>query len=122
MAGLGWPGRVRGAGFYDYDASGARTGLWPGLATVFPAHSDPVGVDLREHTERLLFAEAVEVARCVAEGVLTSPADANIGSLRGFGFPPWTGGVLQYDNGYPGGLPGFVARADRLAAAHGETF
>ncbi|MGW0823860.1 AMP-binding protein [Streptomyces sp. NPDC002845] len=74
---------MRGAGLYDYDASGARTGLWPGLATVFPAHGDPAGVDLRELTERLLFVEAVAAARCVAEGVLTSTADANIGSLLG---------------------------------------
>jgi 3-hydroxyacyl-CoA dehydrogenase/enoyl-CoA hydratase/3-hydroxybutyryl-CoA epimerase len=83
---------------------------------------DPTGIDLHELTERLLFAEAVEAAHCVAEGVLTSTADANIGSLLGIGFPPWTGGVLQYINGYPGGLPAFVARADRLAAAHGERF
>lgn len=80
MTGLGRPGRVRGAGFYDYDASGARTGLWPGLATVFPAHGDPAVVDLHELTERLLFAEAVEAAPCVAKGVLTSTADASIGS------------------------------------------
>lgn len=122
MTGLGRPGRVRGAGFYDYDASGARTGLWPRLLTAFPSHGDPAGVDLHELTERLLFAEAVEAARCVAEGVVTSTADANIGSLLGIGFPPWTGGVLQYINGYPGGLPAFVTRADRLAAAHGERF
>ena len=122
MAGLGRPGRVRGAGFYEYGASGARTGLWPGLDTVFPVQGEPAGVDLRELTERLLFAEAVEAARCVAEGVLASTADANIGSLLGIGFPPWTGGVLQYANGYPGGLPAFVARADRLAATHGERF
>ncbi|MEV1081283.1 3-hydroxyacyl-CoA dehydrogenase NAD-binding domain-containing protein [Streptomyces sp. NPDC050211] len=122
MTRLGRPGRARGAGFYDYDASGARTGLWPGLVTAFPPHGDPAGIDLHELTERLLFAEAVEAAHCVAEGVLTSTADANIGSLLGIGFPPWTGGVLQYINGYPGGLPAFVARADRLAAAHGERF
>lgn len=100
MTGLGRPGRVRGAGFYDYDASGARTGLWPRLLTAFPSHGDPAGVDLHELTERLLFAEAVEAARCVAEGVVTSTADANIGSLLGIGFPPWTGGVLRYINGH----------------------
>jgi 3-hydroxyacyl-CoA dehydrogenase / enoyl-CoA hydratase / 3-hydroxybutyryl-CoA epimerase len=122
MAGLGRPGRVRGGGFYDYDGSGRRTGLWPGLAATFPAHGDPARTDLHELIERLLFAETVEAARCVAEGVLTSTADANIGSLLGIGFPPWTGGVLQYASGYPGGLPAFVARANQLAAAHDERF
>jgi 3-hydroxyacyl-CoA dehydrogenase/enoyl-CoA hydratase/3-hydroxybutyryl-CoA epimerase len=49
-------------------------------------------------------------------------ADANIGSIMGIGFPGWTGGVLQYINGYAGGLPGFVARARDLAARYGERF
>jgi len=48
--------------------------------------------------------------------------DANIGSIMGIGFPPWTGGVLQFINGYPGGLPGFVARAQQLAERYGERF
>ncbi len=60
--------------------------------------------------------------RCLDEGVLTSVADANIGSILGIGFPGWTGGVLQYANGYEGGLPGFVARARELAERYGERF
>ena len=70
----------------------------------------------------MLFVEALESVRCLDEGVLNTVADANIGSIMGIGFPPWTGGVLQYINGYPGGLTGFVARADALAAEHGERF
>lgn len=72
--------------------------------------------------ERMLFAEAVDTVRCLDEGVLTSIADANIGSIMGIGFPAWTGGVIQYINGYEGGLPGFVARARELAATYGERF
>ena len=34
----------------------------------------------------------------------------------------WTGGVLQYINGYEGGLPGFVARARELADRYGDRF
>ncbi|WP_329907119.1 3-hydroxyacyl-CoA dehydrogenase family protein [Streptomyces sp. SP18BB07] len=122
MAQLGRPGRARGAGFYDYDSSGGRTGLWPQLASAFRASGDPARADLQELIERLLFVESVEAARCVAEGVLTSTADANVGSLLGIGFPSWTGGVLQYANCFPGGLSAFVTRADLLAAAHGERF
>ena len=48
--------------------------------------------------------------------------DANIGSILGIGFPAWTGGVLQYIEGYPGGVAGFVRRADELAARYGERF
>ena len=83
-----------------------------------PSHD----VDLHELAERMLFVEAIETQRCLDEGVLTSVADANIGSILGIGFPPWTGGVVQYVEGYPGGVAGFVARADALADRYGERF
>jgi 3-hydroxyacyl-CoA dehydrogenase/enoyl-CoA hydratase/3-hydroxybutyryl-CoA epimerase len=72
--------------------------------------------------DRMLFAEALETQKCLDEGVLTSTADANIGSIMGIGFPPWTGGVLQYINGYAGGVAGFVARADEFAQRFGGRF
>ncbi len=63
----------------------------------------------------MLFAEVLESVRCRDEGVLTGSADGNIGSIFGIGFPAWTGGVFQYLQTYPGGVPGFVARARQLA-------
>jgi 3-hydroxyacyl-CoA dehydrogenase/enoyl-CoA hydratase/3-hydroxybutyryl-CoA epimerase len=48
--------------------------------------------------------------------------EANIGSIFGIGFPPWSGGVLQFVNGYSGGVAGFVARTHELAARYGERF
>jgi 3-hydroxyacyl-CoA dehydrogenase/enoyl-CoA hydratase/3-hydroxybutyryl-CoA epimerase len=122
MVELGRPGRLKGAGFFDYDESGKRTGLWPGLAEHFPVSGDPAQVDIHELEERMLVIEAVESARCVEENVLITTADANIGSIMGIGFPPWTGGVLQYINGFPGGVSAFVARADEFAAKHGARF
>lgn len=122
MVELGRPGRLRGAGFFDYDDSGKRIALWPGLATEFPVQGNPADVDLHELQERMLFIEAIESVRCLEEGVLNTVADANIGSIMGIGFPPWTGGVLQYINGYPGGLPAFVIRADQLAQRYGDRF
>lgn len=114
------PGRSGGKGFYDYGDDGRRTGLWPGLREHFtrPGHSIP----FRDMQERMLFSEALDTVRLLEEGVLTSVADANIGSIFGIGFPGWTGGVLQYINGYEGGLPGFVARARELAERYGERF
>ncbi|MEV0444831.1 3-hydroxyacyl-CoA dehydrogenase NAD-binding domain-containing protein [Streptomyces spectabilis] len=113
-------GRSGGKGFYDYGDDGKRTGLWPGLREHFTktGHSIPF-VDMQE---RMLFSEALDTVRLLEEGVLTSVADANIGSIFGIGFPGWTGGVLQYINGYEGGLPGFVARARELAERYGERF
>ena len=66
--------------------------------------------------------ESIEAVKCLDEGVVESVADANIGSILGIGFPGWTGGVLQYINGFEGGLPGFVARARELASKFGERF
>jgi 3-hydroxyacyl-CoA dehydrogenase/enoyl-CoA hydratase/3-hydroxybutyryl-CoA epimerase len=122
MVELGRPGRLRGAGFFDYDENGKRLGLWSGLAEHFPVQGDPSKVDIHELEERMLVIEAVESARCVEEGVIVQTADANIGSIMGIGFPPWTGGVLQYINGYPGGVAAFVARADEFAGKYGARF
>jgi 3-hydroxyacyl-CoA dehydrogenase/enoyl-CoA hydratase/3-hydroxybutyryl-CoA epimerase len=123
------PGKLEGAGFYEYQ-DGKRTRLWPGLRDAFPAVDDPSTIVLRDLEERMLVIEAIEAIKCLDEGVIESVADANIGSIMGIGFPGWTGGVLQYINGYedptrrPGkrGLPGFVARARELTEAYGERF
>ncbi|GGT43182.1 3-hydroxyacyl-CoA dehydrogenase [Streptomyces atratus] len=114
------PGRSGGAGFYEYDEAGSRTRLWPGLREHFTRPD--TGIPFIDMKERMLFSEALDSVRCLEENVLISVADANIGSIMGIGFPPWTGGVLQYINGYEGGLPGFVARARELAEKYGDRF
>jgi 3-hydroxyacyl-CoA dehydrogenase/enoyl-CoA hydratase/3-hydroxybutyryl-CoA epimerase len=116
---FGRKGRSSGSGFYDYE-NGRRTRLWPGLRTELGATNHDV--DLHELADRMLVVEAIETQRCLDEGVLTSVADANVGSVLGIGFPPWTGGVVQYVEGFPGGVAGFVARADALAERYGERF
>jgi 3-hydroxyacyl-CoA dehydrogenase/enoyl-CoA hydratase/3-hydroxybutyryl-CoA epimerase len=70
----------------------------------------------------MLFAMALESARCLQEGVLRSVEDANIGSIMGIGFPPLFGGVLQYIDQYADGVTGFVTRANELADRYGERF
>jgi 3-hydroxyacyl-CoA dehydrogenase/enoyl-CoA hydratase/3-hydroxybutyryl-CoA epimerase len=115
------PGKLEGKGFYEY-ADGKRTGLWPGLRDAFPPVEDPSQINLRDLEERMLFIETIETVKCLDEGVIETVADANIGSIMGIGFPGWSGGVLQYANGYDGGLAGFVARARELAAKYGDRF
>src|SRR3954449_12333307 len=121
MLEAGRPGKLRGAGFYEY-VDGKRAGLWAGLKEAFPPVEDPSTISLKDLEERMLFAESIETVKCLDEGVIESVADANIGFIMGIGFPGWTGGVLQYINGYDGGLPGFVARARELAESYGERF
>jgi len=119
MIDLGRPSRLKGAGFYEY-VDGKRTQLWPGLKETFNSGSSTP--PLQDMIDRMLFAEALETQKCIDEGVLTTTADANIGSILGIGFPPWTGGSAQYVAGYPGGKAGFVARAKELAGKYGERF
>jgi 3-hydroxyacyl-CoA dehydrogenase / enoyl-CoA hydratase / 3-hydroxybutyryl-CoA epimerase len=121
MLDAGRGGKLAGAGYYDY-ADGKRTGLWKGLKGMFPETDDPASIALKDLEERMLFAESLEAVKCLDEGVIESVADANIGSILGIGFPGWTGGVLQYINGYDGGVAGFVARARELAETYGERF
>jgi 3-hydroxyacyl-CoA dehydrogenase / enoyl-CoA hydratase / 3-hydroxybutyryl-CoA epimerase len=116
MCELGRIGRKAGRGFYDWSDAGRS--LWPGLAALFPlAASQP---SQRELIDRLLFVQANEAARCLEEGVLRSVADANVGSILGWGFAPFHGGALQFINAM--GARRFVARARELALAHGERF
>jgi 3-hydroxyacyl-CoA dehydrogenase/enoyl-CoA hydratase/3-hydroxybutyryl-CoA epimerase len=119
MIELGRPSKLSGKGFYEY-ADGKRVCLWPGLRETF--HSGTSQPPLQDMIDRMLFAEALETQKCLDEGVLTSTADANIGSIMGIGFPPWTGGTAQYVVGYPGGKEGFAARARELAAKYGDRF
>jgi 3-hydroxyacyl-CoA dehydrogenase / enoyl-CoA hydratase / 3-hydroxybutyryl-CoA epimerase len=115
------PGKLEGKGFYEY-ADGKRTGIWKGLRDAFPPVADPSTIALRDLQERMLFIETLETVKCLDEGVIETVSDANIGSIMGIGFPGWTGGVLQYANGYEGGLAGFVTRARELAEQYGERF
>lgn len=120
MISQGRTGRKAGAGFYDYNDDGTRGRIWPGLREQYG--SDGTVWPLEELQERMLFIESLETVRCFDEGVLTSVADANIGSIYGIGYPAWTGGVMQYIDQYEGGVAGFVARAKQLAEKYGERF
>ncbi|MGF7122991.1 3-hydroxyacyl-CoA dehydrogenase NAD-binding domain-containing protein [Rhodococcus sp. AG1013] len=112
-------GRLGGAGFYNY-SDGKRSGLWQGLREHF--NSGSVTPPIQDLIDRMLFIEAIETQKCFDEGVITSTADANIGSIMGIGYPAWTGGVSQFVAGYEGGKAGFVKRAEELAAKYGERF
>ncbi|MFO1244111.1 MAG: 3-hydroxyacyl-CoA dehydrogenase NAD-binding domain-containing protein [Ramlibacter sp.] len=111
------PGRAGGGGFYDYPA-GARKTLWPQLRTLF--EKPGAAYELQDIKDRLLYRQAVETARCLSEGVLTTVHDANIGSIFGIGFPAYTGGAMQFIYGL--GIDAFIARADQLAARYGAGF
>lgn len=112
-------GRAAGGGFYEYpQEKGAKKFLWPELKNLFERPGVPW--DLRDLKDRLLYRQSVETARCLAEGVLTSVHDANVGSIFGIGFPGWTGGAMQFI--YGTGIDAFLARARELAGRYGAGF
>jgi 3-hydroxyacyl-CoA dehydrogenase/enoyl-CoA hydratase/3-hydroxybutyryl-CoA epimerase len=114
---LGRKGKRLGAGFYDYPED-AKKHLWPGLEEHFPLRENQP--DVTELEQRLLYIQALESARCLEENVLTHPADADIGSIFGIGYPAWTGGTLSYIDTV--GIKKFVSECDRLAESLGERF
>ena len=116
MVEMGRGGRQYGGGFYDYSEDGSKT-LWEGLAQ-FKERDLQVSID--EAVERLLYRQAIETLRCLDEGVVKTKTEADIGSIFAIGFPPHTGGALQYVAGI--GVEAFKARADQLADTYGERF
>ena len=115
-------GRKNGKGFYDYPQNGPKR-LWPGLAELQPKHlsRDEVdALDVEELKQRFLVTQALEAARTVEDGVITDVREADVGSILGFGFAPFSGGTLSYIDMM--GTKKFVALCERLAARHGPRF
>jgi 3-hydroxyacyl-CoA dehydrogenase/enoyl-CoA hydratase/3-hydroxybutyryl-CoA epimerase len=115
----GRAGRKNGKGFYDYPEKGQKS-LWPGLAELFPVKPESEWPPLEELKKRLLYAQALDAARCMEEGVLTDPEDGDIGGIFGLGFAPFTGGPISLIDTV--GIAKFVAECDALAQKYGERF
>lgn len=114
---LGREGKKVGKGFYDYPENGEKR-LWPELTNLYPTKEEqPSQQDL---VDRLLYVQANETAKCYEENVVRTVADANVGSIFGWGFAPNQGGTLQFINSI--GVKKFVERSHELAAAYGERF
>ncbi len=112
-------GRKNGKGFYDYPQGGTKR-LWLGLADLQPRKLDPDAIDVSDLKHRLLGIQALETARCFEEGVLTDVREADVGSILGFGFAPFSGGTLSYIDMM--GTRAFVEQCRRLEASCGPRF
>ncbi|HEX8166379.1 MAG TPA: 3-hydroxyacyl-CoA dehydrogenase NAD-binding domain-containing protein [Beijerinckiaceae bacterium] len=112
-------GRKNKKGFYDYPESGPKR-LWPGLKDLQAKHLDPDKIDIGEMKQRFLVTQALEAARTVEEGVVIDPREADVGSIIGFGFAPFTGGALSYIDFM--GAKAFLSLCERLQAKHGDRF
>jgi 3-hydroxyacyl-CoA dehydrogenase len=124
-------GRKTGAGFYKYEgksqtpnealaqwrrgvvAGGVDPGKGEDSAITQPASSRLVGATGEELTHRLIFLMVNEAARCVEEGVVDSPEDADYGMILGTGFAPFRGGPLRFAENF--GIKRTVEELERLA-------
>ena len=114
-------GRKNGKGFYDYPEKGkGQKSLWPGLADLQPKKLDPDTLDVEEIKQRFLVVQAVEAARTVEDHVITDMREADVGSILGFGFAPFTGGTLSYIDFM--GTKKFVELCHKLEAKYGSRF
>ena len=112
-------GRKNGKGFYDYPATGRRA-CGRASAKIAGKRLDPDAISVQDLKDRFLFTQSLEAARCMEEGVVTDPREADVGSILGFGFAPFTGGTISLIDGL--GAKAFVARAEELAAKYGPRF
>jgi len=112
-------GRKNRKGFYDYPQSGPKR-LWPGLTELQQTKLDPDKLDVEEMKQRLLVVQSLEAARTVEEGVITDVREADVGSILGFGFAPFTGGTLSYID--MTGTRSFVDLCHRFEAKYGPRF
>lgn len=110
-------GKKSGKGFYEYPHD-EKKHLWQELTHHFP--TAPNQLPEQDLIDRLLFIQCIETVRCMEENVVMSVADANLGSIFGWGFAPFSGGTLQFINAY--GLHKFVLRAKNLAKQYGNRF
>lgn len=111
------PGKRQGRGVYEYPP-GDKKHLWSGLAGIFPPATEQPDVEVVK--QRLLTVQSVESLRSLAEGVLDDPAMGDVGSILGWGFPSFTGGVFSYVEYV--GRDAFAARCAAFAERYGERF
>lgn len=90
--------------------------MWDGLSRWTKAND----ISEQDMIDRFLFVQALDTLRCYEEGVLESVIDANVGSIFGIGFAPWTGGAIQFLN--QNGVKQSLQRSEELASKYGERF
>ncbi|MFK7771618.1 MAG: 3-hydroxyacyl-CoA dehydrogenase NAD-binding domain-containing protein [Saprospiraceae bacterium] len=109
-------GKKMRAGFYEYQNDFRQ--LWKELDDHFPSHSNSIAKE--EIIERLLFVQVIEAFWCLQEGIIKTEEEGNLGSIFGWGFPAFKGGVYQFVTDY--GVEDFIKKCEMYEAKLGPRF
>ncbi|MES9968537.1 MAG: fatty acid oxidation complex subunit alpha FadB [Candidatus Thiodiazotropha sp.] len=117
-------GQKNGKGFYQYqaDAKGrpqrSNDDLVVGM--VAQCHEQVIEVTDEEIEFRCMLPMAIEMARCLEEGVVASPAEADMALLMGLGFPAFRGGIVRWMDEV--GMQTLCQWGERFADILGEAY
>ena len=109
-------GQKMRAGFYEYQEETRQ--LWKELDDHFPSHSNSIAKE--EIIERLLFVQVIEAFWCLQEGIIKTEEEGNLGSIFGWGFPAFKGGVYQFVTDY--GVEDFIRKCEMYEEKLGPRF
>lgn len=113
-------GRKARRGFYRYDDAGKKGEVDDTVYAILPAGTRRVDVPADEIQWRCVLGMVNEAMRCLEEGIVHVPRDADIGAVFGIGFPPFRGGPLRYVDAM--GPSALVEQLERLNARYPGRF
>ncbi|WP_288363154.1 fatty acid oxidation complex subunit alpha FadB [uncultured Spongiibacter sp.] len=110
-------GQKNGLGFYKYEedkrGKPKKAEDETALSMAAQAQQNKVEISDEDILARMMIPMCVETVRCLDEGIVRDPADADMGLVMGIGFPVFRGGALRYIDQM--GVKAFVEMADRYA-------
>ena len=111
-------GQKNGVGFYKYETDKkGKPKKVVDQATydlIAPVVAERKEFDAEEIIARCMIPMCIEIARCLEEGIVDTPNEADMGLIFGIGFPPFRGGACRYMDTV--GMANFVALCDKFAS------
>ena len=112
---LGRLGQKSGSGFYLYE----KDKKGKAIKLLDPKVNEVIEPVILEHhsftdeeiIQRLMIPMCLEVVRCLDDGIVSNPVDAEMGLIMGIGFPVFRGGALRYMESI--GLNAFIEMAEQ---------
>jgi 3-hydroxyacyl-CoA dehydrogenase/enoyl-CoA hydratase/3-hydroxybutyryl-CoA epimerase len=112
-------GKKGGGGFYTYE-DGKEKGVDDSVYGEIGASARGTKVSKRDIQDRCVYVMINEAARVLADGIVATPGDVDVGMIFGTGFPPFRGGLLKYADAV--GLARVAERLDGFAQSMGARF